>query len=413
MDEPLLREIANEFLVPLFSGARLENKSEKSVPRAAPVTLRESTAIGFKVNREDPYKLILSRRQPFARDGEAVVPELAVVRAFTDVLRQREKALDSPLKHDLLSTFQRRIVARAIGSSEHEEVLLLGIDQLAKWADGLYEGVPVSSALGFRLKAQPRGGVKLADFGKNDFGAVLGNGHDTLLEFDSLGGFIGYQSLSLRKSVPSFCPLRQGPIAEWTTKQESRVALTLNRLGEILVFRDHQLLFARRSGQWSFLTHEPVLTQMGPHHDRPIREAVYETCLDSSFARTGACIGIVSRSRSSEWKRTVVAEDDYLEGGTSTKARAIARMVAGEKFQNLDRKLRQELVALDGATIISDEGDVLAVGTILKIPGGSEGGGRLAAAQALGKLGVGIKVSQDGGITGFRPKRSEPAFRVM
>ena len=44
-----------------------------------------------------------------------------------------------------------------------------------------------------------------------------------------------------------------------------------------------------------------------------------------------------------------------------------------------DRRLRQELAAIDGATVLSFEGDVLAVGAIVKIPGGSAGGGRLAA----------------------------------
>ena len=52
-------------------------------------------------------------------------------------------------------------------------------------------------------------------------------------------------------------------------------------------------------------------------------------------------------------------------------------------------------------------------GAILKIPGGSTSGGRLAAAKTLKDLGLGIKVSQDGGITGYRVGRNEPAFQVM
>jgi len=79
----------------------------------------------------------------------------------------------------------------------------------------------------------------------------------------------------------------------------------------------------------------------------------------------------------------------------------------------LDRRLRQELVAIDGATLIDHKGTILAVGAILKIAGGSTGGGRLAAAKALSKLGVGIKVSQDGGITGFHDGNAEPKFIVM
>ena len=88
-------------------------------------------------------------------------------------------------------------------------------------------------------------------------------------------------------------------------------------------------------------------------------------------------------------------------------------MIAGRRFQDLDRRLRQELLAIDGATLIDQEGELLAVGAILKIPGGSTGGGRLAAAIELSTLGLGVKVFQDGGISGFHDGNKEPIFRVM
>ena len=56
------------------------------------------------------------------------------------------------------------------------------------------------------------------------------------------------------------------------------------------------------------------------------------------------------------------------------------------------------------------------------MPGGSSGGGRRAAAQALSTYGVGIKVSADGGIEGFKratgsgaPTKggSQESFRLM
>jgi DNA integrity scanning protein DisA with diadenylate cyclase activity len=88
-------------------------------------------------------------------------------------------------------------------------------------------------------------------------------------------------------------------------------------------------------------------------------------------------------------------------------------MTEHHRFYALDRRLRQELVAIDGATVLDSEGRILAVGAILKIDGGSSGGGRLAAAKELSKLGLGIKVSQDGGIRGFHDGNKEEAFIVM
>jgi hypothetical protein len=321
--------------------------------------------------------------------------------------------LGTEFQSDILSSFQRRVVAKSIApNSTWEEALLAGIDQLSKWANRLYEGSPISAAIGFRQKPQPEGTLTLVDIATQDFSALLSNGYDTLLEFDTQRRFVGHVSLPEPKDREVYCPFRQIPLAEWTLsdKKSRRVALSLNRLGELLVMRDGQLLFARRSGRWSFLTHDPVLTQMGTPHNKDIRRAVYQTCLDASFARTGACIGVVSSSRGDKWRK-MVDKDDHIAPAQSIKARAVVKAVRGAKFHELDRRLRQELVAIDGATIISHEGDLRAVGAILKIPGGSTGGGRLAAAKELGSLGVGIKVSQDGGIVGFR--YLEEAFRIM
>jgi DNA integrity scanning protein DisA with diadenylate cyclase activity len=102
-----------------------------------------------------------------------------------------------------------------------------------------------------------------------------------------------------------------------------------------------------------------------------------------------------------------------LKGKTTVKTKAISKLLRKKKFQELDRRLRRELAAIDGATVIRSDGTILAVGAILRIPGGSLGGGRRAAAQELGKLGLGIKVSQDGGIVGFRQNQSSPAFQVL
>ena len=204
--------------------------------------------------------------------------------------------------------------------------------------------------------------------------------------------------------------MRQAGIANWTTIDERRIALTLNRVGEILVIRDEQLLFARRSGHWHFLTHEPVISQMViPRRDRNIRIAIYETCLDASFARTGACIGVVGGAHAREWQ-ILVDGADHIDLATTTKTRAISKMIRGRKFQNLDRQFRQELSAIDGATVLSHTGRLLA---ILRISGGSSGGGRLAAAKALSALRLGIKVSQDGGISGYREGKADPVFRIM
>jgi hypothetical protein len=56
---------------------------------------------------------------------------------------------------------------------------------------------------------------------------------------------------------------------------------------------------------------------------------------------------------------------------------------------------------MDGATLINQSGEIITAGAILRVPGGSLGGGRLAAARQISRYGVGIKVFQDGPIKAF------------
>lgn len=88
------------------------------------------------------------------------------------------------------------------------------------------------------------------------------------------------------------------------------------------------------------------------------------------------------------------------------------------QFHELDRTLRLKLTAIVGATVIDHLGNVVAVGAIPKIRGGSTSGERTAAAKQFALVGLGIKISQDGGIEGYRKdsknsKVEKLAFKVM
>lgn len=410
MQEQELRELAKDFLVPLFSGAEVAPASKASSPRQKCVARDGLSSILFKVDRDDRFRLSLRRKQPFDEVSTGRLTEHTVVQAFVDVLREIAPGLNAPYRHDLLASFTRRIVARAIAPTNSETVVLGALDQLSAWSTRLYEGKPIAGAFGFETNHAGTGG-RLVEFCSKDFAALLSNGHDTIVVFDLTGQLVGHESVANPPAVSRYAPFRYAGMASWAVN--GRVALVLNRLGEILVFLDGQLVFSRRSSQWHLLTHEPVLTQMGGADNHGVRLAVYESALDASFARSGACIGIVTSGHATHWKRVVKSKDDHMLPPTSVKAIALSAMVKNRKFQELDRRFRQEILAIDGSTLLSHQGDILAVGAILKISGGSSSGARLAAAKALAKYGVGIKVSQDGGILGFRGESRDPVFRVM
>jgi hypothetical protein len=186
-------------------------------------------------------------------------------------------------------------------------------------------------------------------------------------------------------------------VADWSTGD--RIGVVLNRNGEILIFKRKRLVFARRRGVWHHFTHDPIIRQMGRVGSEDLRQAVYEACLDVSFARTGGCIALAKSNRRGSLN-DLVNPDDFLADGQSTKSRALKALV-DKPFHELDRRFRQELAAIDGAMVLDHKGTVLSVGAIVRVPGGSESGARRAAAKALSRLGVGIKISADGGIAGF------------
>ena len=410
MDATELRQLADEFLTPLFSGAEILADAAPSKPQEGCIAHIDPCTIAFKINVADAYRLHLRRSQAFAASNLGLVTEKNVVEAFVQAVRGIEPGLNHSYRADLLSSLDRRVVGKAIANPAFEPVFLQTLDQLDSLSSRLYEGQSITASVGFVPDDQQES-VHISDYWKKDFSSVLTNGHDTLLIVNEGGHVLGHESLPIPPHAPPFVPYRLAPLATWA--QNGRVVVLLNRVGEILVLRDQTLLFARRSGRWHFLTPGVVVTQLKRPEDSQLRQAVLETALDVSFARSGGCIGIVTSANQHTWKKVVVHTDDYLNPATSTKAKVIERAIAGKTFQQIDRRLRQELVAIDGATVIDHHGKILAVGAILQIPGGSEGGGRLAAAKALGTKGMGIKISQDGGIRCFHDNKDDAVVSLM
>ncbi|MBN1631608.1 MAG: hypothetical protein JW990_17785 [Thermoleophilia bacterium] len=401
MEQDQLRRIAEQFLCPFFSGARLAG-AVPSTTREQLVARPDPRSLAFKVHSNDAYRLVLRRGEKFGPTAERIV------KAFVKVMGEIEPALSTAFEADVLRTLPGKVVARSIGGDHHESMLVT-IDWLEDWADRHYEGMSVTGALGFDPHVEG-GSIGLTELSSLEFAAVLSNSVDTLVWVDPRGRVVGHECLTPPAAPSPFAPHAHAALAAWAV--DGRVVLVLTDKDEILVFKDSQLLFAKRSGRWHFLTHRPFVTRMPVPNSLAVRQAVYESCLDVSFAHRGACLGVVAAGCGRDWWEVVMRED-RLCNKDSLKARALDLLLAGRTFPELDRRFRMELLSIDGATVIDHQGRVLAVGAILKIPGGSTGGGRLAAARVLAKLGLGIKVSQDGSIVCFHGEAVEPVFTLM
>lgn len=383
-----LREALGTYLAPLLSAKVLAGtvNCKAYSPRVASL---EPSKTAIKAEAAGTERLVLYRQPGFTPE------ELVLTKDFVRELVDLHDAAAPDYRAELFTFLPARAISRHLGDVRAVSTILR---QFEAWSARTYEGGAITSSIGIDPNANGEGDG-LTQIFDHDFSAVVSNGFDTLLVVTPDGEISGSGQLTANQLGLDYAPYRLNAIADWS--DDSRIALVLNRLGEQLVFRNKRLIFAKRRGEWQFYAHELYLRQMQPPQNRLLREAIYQSCLDISFARSGGCI-IVIRSGSLGEVGEIVSDPDLISGeNPSIKSKTIRAMV-NDRFQSLDRRLRQELLALDGAMVLDHLGNIIAAGAIVSVPAGSEGGGRTAAAKKGSSLGLGIKISEDGGISVYK-----------
>jgi hypothetical protein len=397
MDEHAFRALLIDHMVPMFAGTEL-GKAKSSSSRHALVAYENPCALLMKPSRNSNYRVQLLRSQAFTSEEKRLfglfVAELADIASQAD-------AAHFP---DLMSVIPRRVISTFLPAATGRGTLDEAIREFEELASQTYEGHPVVMALGM-TGAVGYGPITLEELWREDFSRVISNGFDSMYRCGSDGRVSNVVYLPHPLSV-AFAPHRLGAIAGWC--RQNRVAIVLNRSGEVLLFKDGKLQFAKRRGAWRYYPHDSVVQRLRVGNAL-LRRAVYESCLDVSFARTGGCVAVLTETVRSKLSRAL-ASRDLLDRDEITRTKLLSRAINNRTFQDLDRRFRQELLSMDGATVLTRTGKVLTAGSIVKVPSGSTGGGRKAAALQLSRLGLAIKISADGPITGFRKRK--PIFSL-
>lgn len=386
MDKTKFKNAVAKILATMLD-ASLETGEERSNVREQIVAARGPCRLALKPSQADIYRIVLARSQQFTFEENVLADH------FVRELVELDAIGAGKYEPDLMALLPERVIGSFMGG----RTALGNILQLLRdWSSRTYEGKRVAVAIGIDPNCVSTQ-ISLEEYWSLDLSAVFSNGIDTLVVCAQDGSFAGLKSLpdgNMSRKVP----YRLARIGEWA--KSGRIAAVLNRHGEILVMTGGTLHFALRDGKWMYFSHDANIARMDPPKSRKLREAIYESCLDVSFARTGGCIGVVLSKHNGEAPDCVVPSDRlYLE--RNVKSRILNTAVSGV-FQSLDRRLRSELLALDGALVCDHRGNVLAAGAILRLPGGSAGGGRLAAARTLSEAGLAIKISADGPIVVFK-----------
>lgn len=363
------------------------------------------------IEQENPCRLIL---RPGKESAEYVVLERPI--AFAEEEKAFLERLVLNIAHYPLETFRAYpfliggAVERAIAWSinpEHADTVYQILQVYTQWASETHEGKRTSHTTGIYFDRAREGGRTLYEARGNGCLKTLGSTKDTLLAIGKDGSILGMELVSAKlnnykKDRDILAPIGSADIAVWTNSRR-KAAISLNEHGDILVFKEKRLVYAKRRSFWRSFPHALILREAIPpslgENEQKSRKAVYLTALDIAMTRRGGCLGIFPRSASGTDGLTELLRPETLfESSTpSEQAKLLADVVDSRKFFEIPRILRADLCSLDGALIIDDAGTILTAGAIVKTNGNSAtGGGRSAAAKALARNGFGIKISSDG-----------------
>lgn len=403
VEKDTFKELILSYLIPLFSGSNIKSETPSTKGEDIVAFDKGYSSILVKPKHESDYRLQMSRAQPFEKGDEQLV---------RFIIQELVEVSEINISDHYKSKLQYLSIEKAICQfllKDYAETLLALLQLLSYWSERTYEGRRAS--FGYVLSVhdkKPEKEINFKQFLYEDFAALLTDGMDSWLVLNQDGCIIQHETDDTPKCLNTYSPLRFMKIAE--SCEENRIGVSLSN-GEILIFKNKQLKFAKRRGAWRSFNHDSVIQQMAggsSYSNLEVRKAIYQTALDVSFSRTGGCIAYLKKTiYQKKFDEHVDSKDkvSHSSNEKNIKATTLHEIIKGKKFHELDRKFRLELVGIDGATIIDYEGNIVAVGAIIKIEPGSTGGGRLAASETLSSFGVALKISEDGEIKCFKGNR--------
>lgn len=295
------------------------------------------------------------------------------------------------------------------------------LDKLQNWSRKTYEGQRMSFSFIIDAENRAQGSSDYIRFLDSNHSAVFTDGMTSGIALDNIGQIVKYfsareESLYDEKHLP-LVPYRFRDFAQkcYTDDAGVWVGIVLQTNGDVLIFKNRQLIFVKRNGAWFYIDAYRICSiiedylSVDADSKKQIAKELFISILDVSFSRAGGCMALIDEKHKQIVKDKFIYRDDIDRIDHSDEKKEILRRLLccgmpdkEALFHTLDRKLRQELLSLDGATVIDSSGRILCSGAIVALSGGSDGGGRTAAAKQLACYGLGIKVSMDGYVEGFR-----------
>ncbi len=299
------------------------------------------------------------------------------------------------------------------------------IDELSRWSTRTYEGnkVPFGFLVNIKndkTKYNMEGLIDFIEYLSTDTsGALFTDGMSSGLKLDYQGKVINYFTVKKQfLDKKPYTPISYSGFASMCREDEYKnnwVGIVLMKNGTIMIIKNQELILTKKNNKWyfvkshlmkeiifNFIKNSSALTDRS--NINKMAEKLALLILDISYLRKGGCIGIVT----DEMKNTLTdkyCNNDYLKNQNTKFKHLFIKSVTNydeHKFLDIDRNLLQDLLSMDGALVMDANGSLICAGAIIKVDGGSDEGGRTAAAKQLGKFGLGIKISEDGNFSFYK-----------
>ena len=442
------KEFISEYILPLL-GIHSNNVLDDDSSPSGAIVYQRGNYLHFSTQETPICKLIYPRSLP----KENISLARSIFYSFTAVSQYSIKNGDSLYKYFSKTHFDlnkqlavQKGIANWIVGSNNEKVEQL-FNLLEKWSVQTYEGKKVT--LGFVINPSEESAFgdefgEWLDFVEEDFVAVLTDCIDSVIELDSNCNLLRYLSTTTllnKNPISSFVPIRFSQVIEnYVTGK--KVGLFLLSNGDIIVAKNRQIVLVKRNLKWLNFSYDAFSNVIEDCYKKglnfkisdALKEGIYASVLDVSFAHTGGIIAVTNDikplTEEKDGEEPILSISDDLKNGKGCKQiydyyrnknkqyednkksylkikekdlkkrilkrKVIASLVKGQSFLGLDRKLRCELISLDGACILNRTGEIISFGAIIKNDSGSSGGGRGAATRKLSRYGLAIKISTDG-----------------
>lgn len=452
------RAFLREYLLPLLGVSHNNNLKSYTAPHPAKsdVIRQEGNQLIFSTYTDDVAIL----EMPYILPDDVMAVGKNVIQMFFAVSKYymsepRSTKLDYKANDiyelNVKLAVQKGICNWCAGENNRKFHELLQI--LEQWSVQTYEGKKVTFGFVFNPNAESAffeaGNGTWFDFLADDYAATLSDCIHSVIEIDRNCVFSRYLSVSdgghvSKYNLGSLLPYRFANVIQKYVVGNAVGIFLLNN-GDIVLSKDQSIKFIKRNLRWlnmsfpAFSTAVKAKFTRGTVSDTLLKQ-VYASTLDVSFSHSGGIIAVV---RDIKWLIECSNENDKSSNAlpilnpcdnlldTSSlddislkmdavqhasrqknldakerkkrllKRQAISCLVAEKKFPSIDRKLRAELIAMDGACIVDLRGNVCAIGAIIQNDSGSSGGGRNAAAKKLSRYGLAVKISTDGYIELF------------